>query len=163
MVFGPSISPLVVVDDVNICRDTVCPAKANAPLAIDADAVLTLSVSNKGLEHVSRRYAQIIQIFRSMKDNELAVGKALNILREAFDELPPPDFLGVLVGERFDHKAIVTRPVNTVKRYDWCQLRLSLESLGIGVGTYRSIVSPIWRSWHITLTVACKKRRSLFR
>lgn len=112
----------MVVDDFNIRRDSACPAKADAPLAIDANAVLALSVSNKGFQHVSRRHTQVCQILRSMKDNELAVGKALKILREASDELPIPDPLGVSISERLDHEVILTLSINNVKRYDLDQM-----------------------------------------
>ena len=46
--------PSVVVDNLNIFRAMSCPDKAHAELIIDADAVLTFSISAQGLQSVAR-------------------------------------------------------------------------------------------------------------
>src|SRR6202008_2419727 len=52
---------LVVVDDFDTVGTSCCPDEADAPLPIDADAVLTCAVTFQGLQLVIRRYGEILQ------------------------------------------------------------------------------------------------------
>ena len=58
----PYCSLLVVINDFYIKGSTLLrgPLKANPPLVIDSDAVLTLAVSLQGLKPVSRWLSQIL-------------------------------------------------------------------------------------------------------
>lgn len=100
--------PLMVINDLNIGGNPSSPVETDPPLAVYSNAILTLSIPGKCLEHVSRRYSQVRQIFRPVNDNELTVRQALNFLRESLDEFSPPDSLSVLVRKRLDH----TRNIN---------------------------------------------------
>jgi len=50
----------VIVDNLDIVRVSVLPSKADAPLVVDANAVLTLSVAAQGFEPVARGGAQVL-------------------------------------------------------------------------------------------------------
>jgi hypothetical protein len=43
----------MIVDDLNVISRAVTPNKADAPLVVDPDAVLALSVSFKGFEPIA--------------------------------------------------------------------------------------------------------------
>jgi hypothetical protein len=51
----------VVVNDFNVGRTGVCPAKANPKLIVDSDAVLPLPVSLQSLEPIAGRNPEILQ------------------------------------------------------------------------------------------------------
>jgi hypothetical protein len=51
----------MVVNDLNVCRPSGTAHKANAPLIIDTDAMLTGSVIFERLQPVARRCAQKIE------------------------------------------------------------------------------------------------------
>jgi hypothetical protein len=52
----------VIVDDFHVMRSVGLPDKADAPLFVDSDAVLSGAVSLESLEPVSWRYAKIVQV-----------------------------------------------------------------------------------------------------
>jgi hypothetical protein len=54
---------LVVVHDLDLVSVARVPSKADAPLVVHADAVLTLSVAPELLESVARRDAKVIEGF----------------------------------------------------------------------------------------------------
>lgn len=58
--------PLVIVGNLNVIGVVVFETKADAPLVVDTDRVLTLSVSPRLMELVPRRYLQIIQPCRDV-------------------------------------------------------------------------------------------------
>jgi hypothetical protein len=51
----------VVIDDFNTIGTSGCPDEADAPLAIDTDAVLPCAVAFQGLQLVIRRHGKILQ------------------------------------------------------------------------------------------------------
>ena len=57
----------------------VCPEKAQAPLTVDADAVLAFAIVFKSLETVSWRYLQVIENCGPIQLCELAKSRALNV------------------------------------------------------------------------------------
>ena len=62
----------MVVHDFDIERMAAFKAKANSPLVIDADAVLTRSMALERFEPVVRRDSQVIQPYRSMQHGQFA-------------------------------------------------------------------------------------------
>ena len=72
---GRAIStPSVVIHDLNVRRADVGPYEADAPLFVDADAVLTLAVVFQPLQVIPRRRLQESQCLRGVKLGELALG-----------------------------------------------------------------------------------------
>jgi hypothetical protein len=52
---------LVVIDDFDTVGASCCPGQADAPLPIDADAVLTCAVAFQGLQLVIRRHGEVLR------------------------------------------------------------------------------------------------------
>lgn len=57
----------MVINDLDVQRATALPTKTDAPLIIDADTILTLSVTLQLFKLVARRGQQIAQIFSIMQ------------------------------------------------------------------------------------------------
>jgi hypothetical protein len=57
---------LVVINNFNVRDIAIQPAKTNAPLIVDANAVLTCSVTRQGFKPISGRTAQKRQCRRGM-------------------------------------------------------------------------------------------------
>jgi hypothetical protein len=93
---------LVIIDDLDIERTGLRPAKADSPLIVDPDAVLAGSSAFQGFESIARRYFQIVQAGSDLKLPQLAPGDRLDV-----HEPPDPDSfrepLGVRAFERSDH------------------------------------------------------------
>ena len=62
----------MVVDYFDVVGVLFFPAKADAPLVVDADAVLPCSVAFEGLQAIAGRYPQILQAARDFKLANLA-------------------------------------------------------------------------------------------
>ena len=86
-------SSSVVVGDFDFSGTTVCPAEADAPLVVDADAVLPLTVTAQRLEAVGRRQPQVGQ--RRGRDHALKshTRPVLNLSRESGNQPPLEDAL----------------------------------------------------------------------
>src|SRR5690606_502729 len=67
----------MVIDDLHIGGTGLGPAKADAPLVIDANAPLTRAVTAQGLQPVPRRHPEILDGSRSIEIGELARGDFL--------------------------------------------------------------------------------------
>jgi len=93
----------MVIDDFHLERVSIRPLKADAPLLVDADAVLTLAVTLESFELIRRRDHEIAQIYRTVEIFELLARPLLDPTVESFHELSAKDRLGVLALERPDH------------------------------------------------------------
>lgn len=66
---------LVIINDFNVVGIAIMPAKTDAPLIIDADAVLSLSVTREYFQTIARRDSQftnlrnLIQMIKLAKSN----------------------------------------------------------------------------------------------
>jgi len=78
---------LVIIDDFDIICISLMPIKTYAPPVIDADAVLAIPFSARGLQMVSRWSAKGIQAGRSIQRGQFAYDNPLNIGRQ-FREAP---------------------------------------------------------------------------
>ena len=56
----------VIINDLNVVGIAVVPSKADPPLIVDPDAVLTGSVALELLEPISWRHSQIIEMLRGV-------------------------------------------------------------------------------------------------
>ena len=68
---------LVVVDDLDVERVGGAPDEADAPLVVDANAVLTRPGSLENLEAIARRNAKVGERVGSINDDELSQCDAL--------------------------------------------------------------------------------------
>jgi hypothetical protein len=85
----------VRVGDFHIQGIAVSPTKANPPLIVDPDAVLTLSIPGQFFEAIARRNPQIGQSIGGVKHEKLLQGRAMNILREPFRAFTLEDPFGL--------------------------------------------------------------------
>lgn len=91
----------MVVDDLYIGGAFCRPDEADAPLLVDADAVLSLSVVPQGLQAVAGRGLQVIKNCRPVELRQLAQRGSLNV-HPAFDALALIEGLGVFALEALD-------------------------------------------------------------
>jgi hypothetical protein len=71
----------MVIHDFHAIRIAVLPAKANAPLLIDAYAVLAPPVSMQRLKSIGRGHSQRVQVGCGIEHPQFPHRHALNILR----------------------------------------------------------------------------------
>jgi hypothetical protein len=64
----------MVIADFDIFGISILPAKANAPLVVDPDRVLTAPVTGKRFQPIARRDAQVVQPFSPMDQTQLHQG-----------------------------------------------------------------------------------------
>src|SRR5688572_14588171 len=64
----------VIVNNLNVLRSSIGPSKADAPLVIDADAVLTAAISLQLLQTIARRGAQELKRLRCIELDQLPRG-----------------------------------------------------------------------------------------
>lgn len=69
----------VIVDDFYVCGSFCRPNKADAPLLVDANAVLPLSIILQRFEAVARRHFQVVKNGRPVQLCKLSQGMAFNI------------------------------------------------------------------------------------
>jgi len=94
---------LVVVGDLDGVGVAAVPAEADAPLVVDADAVLAGAVSGESLEAVAGWDAEVGERLGGVEDEELAEGAALEVGRPSPAGAPLEELLGVTVPEALDH------------------------------------------------------------
>ena len=94
--------PLVVVDDLDIGRSNGGPDKADAPLVIDADAVLPFAISFKCFQTIAGWLLQVVERSCPMQIKQLATGRAFN-RTESRDQNIVEQLFGVSAFERLNH------------------------------------------------------------
>jgi hypothetical protein len=107
----------VVIDDFDRKGLSVFPFEADPPLVIYPDTVLTLSVSFKFLQTVPRGQPEIFNRVRGVKKKQFSEGQPMELRGEPPRSLSIEDCLGDRVLEAADHKIMIMRGVNNVKRY----------------------------------------------
>src|ERR671924_888211 len=93
----------VVVHDLNFLGDSVGPGKADPPLVVDPDAVLTLTVTLESLQPVARWRSEIFEAHRGVEVAQLPERRSEDSGVVHPDTLALPESLGVPVPERPDH------------------------------------------------------------
>jgi hypothetical protein len=71
----------MVIHNSNVARVFTVPAEANAPLVVDADAMLSGAIAFQGFQAVAGRQGQVTQFAGAIKLRELPQGHALNLRR----------------------------------------------------------------------------------
>lgn len=106
----------MVIYDLHIGGTGLGPAKADAPLVIDANAPLTRAVSTQGLQPVPRRHPKILDGSRSVEIGELARGDFLESAPLGRTVGLPEKARGRLVSEALDHGCMMEYVSRIVKR-----------------------------------------------
>jgi hypothetical protein len=92
----------VIVHDFYVVAVTVAPDKADAPLVVDPDRVLTLSLSSQGLQSIARRRSQDSQLSRGVKLQQFAQGHSFDGT-EALAVMIVKEILGLPREKASDH------------------------------------------------------------
>jgi len=92
----------VVIHDFYVFSACFRPAKADAPLIIDANAVLPAAPALQGFKAIARRHPQVIQAARDLELSELSPRHGSDIC-ESPDALSLGQCLSVGALERSDH------------------------------------------------------------
>ena len=71
----------MVIDYFNFIDIPIPPFEANSPLLVDANTILTCTVSFQRLQFITGRYSQILKLSRSVKVHEFAPGRIFNTLK----------------------------------------------------------------------------------
>ena len=98
----------MVIDDLHTVGVTSHPAKADAPLVIDPDAVLALAITLERLKPIGWRNPQIVQGGGVVEHAQFATRHGLDIGRQPPGWRSVPDLFRFLVGEVPDHAATIT-------------------------------------------------------
>jgi hypothetical protein len=98
----------MIINDLHVEGVSVGPSKTDAPLVVDANAVLTLSPSLQGLEPVRRRNCQIAQIHGAVKKFELFARPLLDTPIHTLHELTAKNRLSFLGPKGADHAQLLT-------------------------------------------------------
>ena len=93
----------MIVDDFDFVGIAVSPNEADAPPAVDPDAVLALAVSGELLEAVAWGEPEILESLSVVEHAEPAVSQLLNVGREAGRALAGEDASSFAVPDRLDH------------------------------------------------------------
>jgi hypothetical protein len=93
----------VVVNDLDVERIAVVPSKANSPLLIYPDAVLSKPIALQRLELIGRRDHQVAQIGDAIQVFELLSRPLLNLPIESLHKVTLKYSPGVPVLETTDH------------------------------------------------------------
>lgn len=106
--FFHGVPQSVVIDHLDSGSTSCRPDEADAPLTVDANAMLALAVSLQGLQPVGRRDTQIVQGLRVVENPQLAPRRRLDVWWHATRNAALPDAFGLLAFEVEDHGANVT-------------------------------------------------------
>ena len=85
------------------------PAEADAPLIIDANAMLVSAISRQSFQPIGRWNPQIVQALSDIELHQLAPRKAVQFGRKVAQELALKEPLGVPVAEGLYHESIITQ------------------------------------------------------
>lgn len=98
----------MVVDDGDLGDIALLPAEADAPLIVDADAVLTTPIAFQRFQPIGRRDTQILETGSGIEHAQLASGDRLDIGRQPARALTTPNLFGFLVDKAPDHALTIT-------------------------------------------------------
>jgi len=107
----------MVIDNLHVRRTgrTVSPVETHPPLIIDADAVLSFSVSLQDLKTVAGQHGKIPQSNSRFQAVQLQTRGTLDA-RESFDPLAQREIPGPLIAVTEDHSFIIVAFMRYVKR-----------------------------------------------
>src|SRR5439155_15386971 len=99
----------MIVDDLDVMRILPFPAKADAPMIADPDAVSAASAAAQHLQVIPWRNAQVLQRLRPTQHFQLAQGNWLNVRGQTPGGLTVEQSLRLPRLERPDHTSTVSR------------------------------------------------------
>jgi hypothetical protein len=107
----------VVIADFNVIGISIVETKANPPLVVNRDGVLTLSVTRKDMQSVTRGHLQVLQTDGKVQILEFARGALLDIRWQAFRLTRRIKGLRFAICEALDHSWKLACHVTRVNGY----------------------------------------------
>ena len=107
----------MIVHDLHLVGFAAVPNEADAPLVVDANAVLSFTVARKGLKPVPRRNSQVVQVRGVIQHHQLDLRPTLDVFREPADALAFGYCPGIPVAVALDHSLIIVSRTISVKHY----------------------------------------------
>ena len=96
----------MVVTELDLQRVTVLEAKADAPLIVDRDGMLTGATALQRMQTIAGRHAKITELGGDMYCFQLAQGTPRDVCRHPLSSPRAKELLGRAVGERLDHTIV---------------------------------------------------------
>ena len=93
----------MVIHDLDIMRIAVRPTKADSPLIVDPDAVLSRPIALEPLEPIAGWHAKVIERFGGIDNHQLAQHGSQELGRVAAHPFSTKEALSVPVAEALDH------------------------------------------------------------
>jgi hypothetical protein len=93
----------MVVDDFDMRRSSLIPYKADAPLIIDPDRILSLAIRSKRFEAIAGRDAKVTQGARLIQKTQFSERNVLDVRRQFSAPAAAPDQFRFGIGEALNH------------------------------------------------------------
>jgi hypothetical protein len=97
----------VVVNDLHLLWPSIAPPKADPPLVIDSDAVLTGTIALQGFEPIAWRDSKVIERLSGSHVTQLPQCNRVDPRIDRWHALTTPQTFGHLAPERSDHTSII--------------------------------------------------------
>jgi hypothetical protein len=107
----------MIINEFDLKRIAVGPTKADAPLIINTNAVLSGPIAAQLFEAIAGWHTQIVQRLGGINRNELAEHDALELRWISADRLSAEQPFGVSIAKAFDHRRKLGQTDHNVKRY----------------------------------------------
>jgi hypothetical protein len=85
---------------------SLIPNETNAPLVIDPDRILPVSIRPQCLKAISGRHAEIAQHPRLIQKTKLSQSDILNVSGQSSAPTPRPDQFGLGIGKVLNHERL---------------------------------------------------------
>ncbi len=95
----------MVIDDLDVERFAVPPAKADSPLVIDSNAPLARAASRKSLEPIGWRNSQVAEVGSTVEHPQLTQRDLLDVSRKPTSTPPLENRPSFFLLERADHSS----------------------------------------------------------
>lgn len=105
----------MIIHNFDFVRMAFLPAKTDAPLVVDPDAVLPQPTALQGFQAITRRHSHLAQFRSGVQGEQLAPCASLNRRRESTCNLRPEEAFGLCAREAQDRGGLITRCVKSVK------------------------------------------------
>jgi hypothetical protein len=103
------VLPLVVIHDLDFPCFTFAPPETKPPLIVNADAMLTASVSLQGFEAVAWRDLKVIDLLCRIDGKKFGSRAALYLVGNAPNRVASEERDRTFIGEALDHYAVAYR------------------------------------------------------